>query len=92
MLLSDKQKEILAISQEECAEVVQAVSKIFRFGIDESHEGVTNRQQLTTEVGDLLCMIELMIESGMIERSEMMNASGNKRKKLQTWSNIFKND
>jgi len=31
----DKQtKEVFCIAQEECAEVTQAISKIFRFGID----------------------------------------------------------
>jgi hypothetical protein len=35
-------------------------------------------------------MIELMVESGMIDRKELLNASGLKRQKLEKWSNIFK--
>lgn len=88
-MISEPQKEILLIAQEECAEVTQAISKVFRFGIDAEYEGVTNRAHLQMEVGDLLCMIELMVESGMIDRKEMLNASGNKRNKLLKWSNIF---
>ena len=88
--MEDVEKEIMAITQEECAEVIQAISKVFRFGIDNSHNGVTNREHLTTELGDLHCMIELLVESNMIDRNELLNASGNKRKKLITWSNIFK--
>lgn len=88
--MNNAQKEILLIAQEECAEVTQAISKAFRFGIDGEHIGVTNRSRLTEETGDLLCMIELMVESGIIDRKEMMNASGNKRNKLLKWSNIFK--
>ena len=88
--MEEVEKEIMAITQEECAEVIQAISKVFRFGIDNSHNGVTNREHLTTELGDLHCMIELMVESKMIDRNELFNASGNKRKKLQQWSNIFK--
>jgi NTP pyrophosphatase (non-canonical NTP hydrolase) len=88
--MEDVEKEIMAITQEECAEVIQAISKVFRFGIDNSHNGVTNREHLTTELGDLHCMIELLVESNMIDRNELLNASSNKRKKLITWSNIFK--
>jgi hypothetical protein len=34
-------------------------------------------------------MIELMVESGMVDRKELLNASGLKRHKLIKWSNIF---
>ena len=87
--MNKSQKEILLIAQEECAEVTQAISKVFRFGMDERYEDVSNRDRLTEELGDLHCMIELMVESGMIDRKELLNASGTKRKKLQKWSNIF---
>jgi len=87
--MNNAQKEILLIAQEECAEVTQAISKAFRFGIDGEHIGVTNRARLTEETGDLLCMIELMVESGIIDRSEMNVASNNKRNKLLKWSKIF---
>ena len=87
--MESNQKEILLIAQEECAEVTQAISKVFRFGMDAVHNERTNRERLTEETGDLLCMIELMVESGMIDRKEMLHASGNKRNKLLKWSNIF---
>jgi len=90
MQLTAPQNEIMAIAQEECAEVVQAISKINRFGIDAEHLQRTNRSRLTEETGDLLCMIELMVEYKLIDRNEMMTASANKRKKLVQWSNIFK--
>jgi hypothetical protein len=91
-MLSNKQQEVMAIAQEECAEVIQAVSKIFRFGIDESHNGVTNREHLTIEAGDLQCMLDLLVEFGLIDKQEMIEASGKKRRKLETWSKIFDND
>ena len=87
--MNKQQKEILLITQEECAEVTQAISKIFRFGIDGSYNERTNKQRLTEELGDLHCMIELMVESGLIDRKELLNASGLKRHKLIKWSNIF---
>jgi len=90
--MNNSQKEVLLITQEECAEVTQAISKVFRFGIDGSHNERTNKERLTEELGDLHCMIELMVESGMIDRSELLNASVLKQKKLMRWSNIFNDD
>lgn len=88
--MQNKASEILLIAQEECAEVTQAVSKVFRFGMDAEHNGRTNKDRLTEEVGDLMCMIELMIETNLIDSVEMLQAAANKRKKLETWSTIFK--
>lgn len=88
--MNDTQKEIMLIAQEECAEVTQAISKVFRFGIDEVHKDITNRQRLTEEVGDLYCMIELMIEKNIINRTEVLNAANIKENKLRKWSNVFK--
>ena len=87
--MNKAQKEVLLIAQEECAEVTQAISKIVRVGIDGSHNERTNKERLTEELGDLHCMIELMVESGLIDRKELLNASGLKRHKLIKWSNIF---
>ena len=50
---------------------------------------LTNMAQLTEEVGDLFCMIQLMIETGIINIDEVDRASANKKAKLQKWSNIF---
>lgn len=46
--------------QEECAEVIQAVCKIQRFGIDNFHPetGVKNSDQLALEIADLCHAIE----------------------------------
>lgn len=90
--MNNQQKEILLIAQEECAEVTQAISKVFRFGIDATHNEATNKYRLTEEVGDLLCMINLMTEFGIIDGTDMMFAADNKRKKLKNWSNIFENN
>lgn len=82
-------KEIMLIAQEECAEVVQAISKVFRFGMDERYNDRTNKQRLEEETGDLLCMIQLMMDKGIIDESKVYNASLQKRHKLETWSGVF---
>jgi NTP pyrophosphatase (non-canonical NTP hydrolase) len=81
--------EILLITQEECAEVTQAISKVFRFGIEAEHNGQTNRERLEEEVGDLMCMIDLLIDNGILSESAVMTAKNEKLNKLMTWSTIF---
>jgi NTP pyrophosphatase (non-canonical NTP hydrolase) len=88
--MNDLQKEVMLITQEECAEVTQAISKCFRFGFDSEYNGKTNLERLTEEVGDLLCMINLMMEKNIIQESKTYSASLAKRHKLGKWSNIFK--
>ena len=87
-MIDDQQKEVMSILQEECAEVIQAVSKIFRFGIDMEYNNRTNRERLTEEVGDLMCMIQLLHETGLIDSTNSITAAENKREKLKKWSNI----
>lgn len=82
--------EVLLILQEECAEVIQAISKVFRFGIDDEYKGQTNREHLEEEIGDLMCMIDLLISNEIISESAVMTAKYEKINKLKTWSKIFK--
>jgi len=89
--MTEKQREILGILQEECAEVIQAISKCVRFGIDNSHKsGNTQRENLSMEVGDLVCMIGLMIEAGLVKEEDINRAKDEKIEKLKVYSNIFK--
>ena len=90
-MLSDKQREALLILQEECAEVTQAVSKIFRFGADNFKPGktLTNTEHLETELGDLLCMIEILYDQGLIRAEEIEQAMQAKREKLKIYSRIY---
>ena len=84
------ESEIMDIAQEECAEVIQAISKVRRFGFDGKHPDKTfnNREHLEEEIGDLVCMFDLMREHSMIEWSNVIEASERKRHKLRIWSNI----
>ena len=91
--MDDKVKEILLITQEECAEVTQAISKVFRFGLNERWPepiDPTNKERLEEEAGDLLCMIDIMVENGIISDENLNKARTSKRQKLKTWSSIFK--
>lgn len=86
--MNSSEREIMLIAQEECAEVTQAISKVFRFGMDAVHNERTNKQRLEEEIGDLICMLQLMSEHGLIDWGMVSLAAGAKKIKLKTWSNI----
>lgn len=81
--MDDKVKEALVITQEECAEVIQVISKIFRFGLDE------NDHRLEDEIGDLLCMIELLVNLGVVKANKLDLAKRVKAEKLKKWSHLY---
>jgi NTP pyrophosphatase (non-canonical NTP hydrolase) len=90
--MDSKIQEILDILQEECAEVIQNISKCRRFGLENVYlkgEG-TQREQLVKELGDVLAMIDLLQEKNIVSAQELDLAKRNKILKLAQWSNIFK--
>ena len=79
--------EVMDILQEECAEVIQAVSKINRFGLHDEWQGITNKQSLITEIGDVLAIIKiLMYETDInIKEADIELAIEAKLKKLEIY-------
>ena len=78
----DYNTELMLITMEECGELVEACSKAVRcedYTID----------RLTEEAGDVLCLIELMIEKGILNKRELNNRIQTKRVKLMKWSNLL---
>ena len=84
-------KEVLDILQEECAEVIQAVSKINRFGLDNFKPGKpkTNREHLEEEIGDLMAMIDILQKLDIVSYDNIEKATKAKHEKLKQWSNIY---
>jgi hypothetical protein len=89
--MNERDREVLDILQEECAEVIVAVSKISRFGLDNIKPGKpkTNREHLAEELGDLQAMIDLCIEFNLVGSEQISIAADNKIAKLKQWSNIY---
>lgn len=88
--VTPEEMEILNILSEECAETIQCISKIFRFGWDSanpSNPGYTNKEHLTEEIGDLMCMINIISDKKNMS-SEIIKASYKKEDKLRKYSNI----
>lgn len=90
-MMNKQTKEVLDILQEECAEVIQAVSKISRFGLDNFKPGKpkTNRAHLEEELGDMLAMLDILLEKEIITQSALEAAKQAKIEKLKTWSTIY---
>ena len=82
----DKLQELLTITMEECGELIQACSKAIR--CDDYYEERTNRK-LTEEVGDVMCMIDLLHEYDLISWTDVDERVFEKKKKLAKWSNLF---
>ena len=89
--MDPKLKEVMDILQEEAAEVIQAVSKISRFGIDNFKPGKpkTNRAHLEAELGDMLAMIDILLEKNVVSLEHLEIAKRAKIEKLKKWSNIY---
>lgn len=83
--------EISLILQEECAEVIQAISKCQRFGFYEIKPGTTktNIEQLQEELGDVMAMVELLVDQkiGMYDW-KITEAKVAKFEKLKKWSSL----
>jgi len=84
----NRNEEILTILQEECAEVIQAVSKVKRFGMSENHIA------LVKELGDLQAMIEIMYEFQVVNCTidQKFENIFQKREKLKKFSRIFESN
>jgi NTP pyrophosphatase (non-canonical NTP hydrolase) len=80
----DYEQEVLTILMEECGEVIQAASKIIRFGADQQ-----NLDQLEKELGDLYCMIDLLHAYDMVSFTNLDDYSQQKYEKLKKWSNLI---
>lgn len=84
-------QEALDILQEECAEVIVEVSKCRRFGIDSVHyrTGELHRVMLEQEIGDVLALIDILVDQGVLDTDALDAAKESKRLKLMQWSRIF---
>lgn len=81
--LTDYEREILVILMEECAEVIQAASKLVRFGRENRPEGgALNTEILSAEIGDVLCMVELAQKAWLMHGPDIHNGTIRKRERL----------
>lgn len=96
MGLDDKVLEALGLLQEECAEIIQIVSKIRRFGLDSYNpydaKQLSNQALLAHEVGDFQLIYSILIEQGVINPSDVLDRMNWKREKLKKYTTLFKDE
>lgn len=81
--------EYLDILQEENAEVIQAISKIRRFGIHSKNpyhgeDSKDNRELLVDELGDVLALMQLL-EDKIFTWPELQARANFKKEKLRSY-------
>lgn len=81
--LSEYEREVLVILMEECSEVIQAASKIVRFGKESYPDYGENIAVLGAEVGDLLCMIDLALGQKLMRESDIHSGRSRKLERLK---------
>jgi NTP pyrophosphatase (non-canonical NTP hydrolase) len=88
--MTEDSNEVMDITQEECAEVIQAISKIRRFGMDNTKPGTeyTNREHLEEELGDVLAMVDILLINQVVNWGNLHKAKRAKIEKLKKWSTI----
>jgi len=89
-MLTKAEEERLNLLQEECAEIIQAVSKIKRFGFDSKKprdpDGPNNKEHLETELGGLAAVLDLMIVAGDVDEEHCEAAQMAKACSIHTYT------
>ena len=85
-------QELMVITMEECGELTQRCSKIIRKYEDINSIEEKQRQLLVEELGDVHCMIELMVGHGITDWKELHDRADVKKDKLKVWSKLITDD
>ncbi len=84
--LTDHERELLVCLMEEAAEVIQAASKLVRFGKENRPDtGVSNSAALSAEVGDLLAVLERLVKAELIRPDVISEGADRKSARLDKY-------
>lgn len=82
-------EHLLTLLSEECNETGQRASKAIRFGLNETQEGqeLTNAQRIQYEFCDIIAVVALLKEEGIIDSKtfDMEEAIKLKKIKIEKW-------
>lgn len=85
--------EALDLLQEECAEIIQIISKIRRFGFESynplDENKVNNHRLLNDEIGDFEHLKQYLIAALVIDPKHIKKRIAFKKEKLKKYSNIY---
>ena len=82
--MKSKDIEALVITMEECGELVQACSKMIRSDGKKKYH-----QNLQDEGGDVYCLIQVLVQRGLINEAGLKDREQEKLHKLKKWSKLF---
>ncbi len=77
----------MTITAEECGELTQRCMKTIRWGMEQR-----NIDGLIEEIGDVQCMINLLIEHKVLTIDDICSRMHTKREKLKKYSNLIQED
>lgn len=87
--LTDAELERLACLMEECAEVQQIVGKIIRHGYESYNpfdpHRTSNRKLLERELGDLIAVVNIVINGGDINGLDLKKAAKDKKVRIRRY-------
>ena len=80
----ERQLELTALLLEECGEVVQVCGKILRHGLHSTHpvSGISNRELLHRELGDIVAAMQLLEREGIISIPEVRARARDKHRRV----------
>ena len=76
-------EELMVVTMEECGELIQEGSKAIR------KNKYYDNYKITEEVGDVMCMLELMHEFDLFSWDDVDERVELKREKLKKWSKLI---
>tara|TARA_B100000497_G_C7457958_1_gene283287 strand:+ start:81 stop:323 length:243 start_codon:yes stop_codon:yes gene_type:complete len=79
----------MILTAEECGELTQRCSKIIRRYTSKEQIEEEQRIKLIEEVGDVYCMIDLLVKHGITNWDELEKRMFVKRDKLKMWSSLI---
>ena len=85
----NKLQQLMCITMEECGELTQRCSKIIRKYEEINQIEEEQRVKLVEELGDVQCMIELMIKNKVVTWDEVQARVKDKKEKLKKWSDLI---
>lgn len=81
-------QQLMAITAEECGELVQVCMKIVRMFDDHDNIDEKRLRHLIEESGDVYAMIDLLCEHNILKWEDIHKRALVKREKLKTWSTL----
>ncbi len=85
-MIEKTEDELMVITMEECGELIQVCSKAIRT------KKYRNNKKLTEEIGDVMCMVGLLMQNGLIDEDNVEERIKVKLAKLAKWSHLVEDN